>query len=445
MTNLCPNVLILSSVSPFEGAGTYAYNYYTALKNRGLDVDFLTKSPIPGHPEIAYVEDGCKETGFINRKLERRQRHRYRHISEKYPVTNPQYCFSYIKEQNPPVSYRRIIRKIKSMGKKYDVIMVVFWAGMLSFKTIKEIHNEFRSQIHFNCPDFLPVTGGCHFWLDCDRIRFGCGKCPAFNSDSANDITRSNVKYRKNVYKKVHPIVYGNTYMNNVFRQSYLLHNYDRCEKVFPIIDNDLFSPGDKKSSRNKFNLGAENKFIITFGNQLLTEKRKGIDKLIAALDIVYNRLSDKQRSEIALMIIGNNIESIKPHLKFKYIYLGYVPYKDLPDIYNASDLFLSPSISDAGPTMVNMALSTGIPVVSFATGTALDMIKDEGTGYCANIGDIQNFADGIFRIYSMDASERSIVSKRCREIALSKTQPQIFVDFFLDTFRKYNSDKHHQ
>jgi len=38
--------------------------------------------------------------------------------------------------------------------------------------------------------DMAPFTGGCHYSYGCENFAFGCGKCPALNSSTENDLSR---------------------------------------------------------------------------------------------------------------------------------------------------------------------------------------------------------------------------------------------------------------
>ena len=61
------------------------------------------------------------------------------------------------------------------------------------------------------------------------------------------------------------------------------------------------------------------------------------------------------------------------------------------------SDVFLSPSIQDAGPMMLNQALMCGTPAVAFNIGVAYDIINDK-TGYLAKYRDSEDFCKGIIK-----------------------------------------------
>ena len=56
------------------------------------------------------------------------------------------------------------------------------------------------------------------------------------------------------------------------------------------------------------------------------------------------------------------------------YKSIGYLSHEDLVHAYQASDIYLSPSVEDSGPMMLRQAAMTGIPTVAFNIGNALDL-----------------------------------------------------------------------
>jgi glycosyltransferase involved in cell wall biosynthesis len=171
-----------------------------------------------------------------------------------------------------------------------------------------------------------------------------------------------------------------------------------------------------------------------------LTEERKGIKYLLESLKIFYSKLSDVQRKEVLLVVAGSHAEQLQERACFDTLCIGYVSYDLLPLYYSMANIFLSPSIDDAGLSMVNQSLSCGTPVVSFNIGTALDMILNENTGYCANRCDSDDFAQGIMCIYNSTEDQYENMCKCCRRVAIEKTSEKSFVDNFLRIYTKYKS-----
>lgn len=432
-TNNAIKVLVLSSVDPTVGPGVVGLEHYNVLKKGGFDVDFLTKYPVKDHPEfISVYNDQPNEVPPLYKRILRSLKYRINRIVYRQ---KSDYYFFYRKETCPPVPVEHVVDKV---NRPYDIVYILFWQELLSFATIDALFDKLHCQFQFRCVDYSPMSGGCHFTGKCLNFQTGCGHCPGIYSHKKNDFTHWNVQYRKQVYDKVKPVVYGNSYMNSFYRRSFLLKDYDRLEVILPTMDNEKYKPLDANTSRQRYEIPANKRFVIFFGCQNLADERKGFDYLLEALSILWSHLTESERNEILLVIAGRSIDQIKESLCFDYKYLGYVDPKELPTIYSLSNVFLSPSVNDAGPSMVNQAMSCGTPVVAFEMGTALDVIKDRGTGYCAKLRDSEDFAKGIEWLFRMPATEFTSLRHHCRDVALKLTSEDAFIRNFLRVYQKY-------
>ncbi|MDQ1327252.1 MAG: hypothetical protein QG641_532, partial [Candidatus Poribacteria bacterium] len=91
---------------------------------------------------------------------------------------------------------------------------------------------------------------------------------------------------------------------------------------------------------------------------------------------------------------------------------------------YQAADLFVCPSIEDAGPMMINEAVMCGTPVVSFDVGVAFDLVHNGITGYRAENKNSVDLAKGMSLILNMSKDERQKVSSNCRNLAMDLCHP---------------------
>ena len=64
--------------------------------------------------------------------------------------------------------------------------------------------------------------------------------------------------------------------------------------------------------------------------------------------------------------------------------------------VYNASDVFIAPSLADNLPYTIFEALSCGTPVVAFNTGGIPDMVQHKVNGYLATYKDAGDIVEGI-------------------------------------------------
>lgn len=416
------SVLVLSSANPTVGPGTLAADYWAALRKGGYDADLLTLNPVEGHPEFL---------SLYNRPYSRFHNFRFK-LWEKLRRPDPtgEHRLFYRHEKNMPVPFRRFR---KALRKHYDCVLVVFWQEMLTFETVRRLfHFMNHPQFVFACVDFSPASGGCHFIGDCLSYDNGCGSCPMLGGGNPDDFTRANTRFRRRVYDEIKPVLTMNTYMARYFRRSQALAPDTAIHYGTMLFDLNRFRPMPRNESRRRFGLPDDSSFVIFFGSQSLDEKRKGFGLLLDALAILRRTLTDNEAARIHLLIAGRSIESVKERLPFNYTYAGYVPSSDLPWLYSSADVYLSPSVSDAGPSMVNQSLACGTPVVAFEMGTAIDVIKGQSTGVCAPVGDAGEFAAGIDRIFRMSADEASAMRSHCREFALRAHS----YDAFLASFR---------
>lgn len=435
-----PQILIISSANPEIGPGVLSANYYDAYKSQGYEVDLLTLNKCKARPEFLYVQD----SSTLSVKIRNRVRHYGRRLYGLYLSVFHRYLFHpksghyffYFKENMPPVPTSKVLAKI---GKKYDLVHLLFWQEMLSFETVRAIFRKLNCFMIFNCVDYSPMSGGCHFTGDCQRYKAGCGCCPAFDSKDPHDFTWYNVQYRKKVYEEVNPLVTGNSYMFGFYDQSILLKGRQRINS-YPIIDLQAFRPMDRIQLHAKYGISEQKTFKILFGCQNIDDERKGIKYLIEAINVFLEHLTEAERSQVQVMAIGKNFDAVQQQLKDVDTHdFGFVSINELPSIYAFADVFLCPSVNDAGPMMVNQSLCCGTPVVGFEMGACLDAVKDKGTGYCAKLRDSQGFAEGIEKIYRQTPEEREAMRSRCVEYAQKTYSYAAAVKRMIDGYNKYS------
>ena len=108
---------------------------------------------------------------------------------------------------------------------------------------------------------------------------------------------------------------------------------------------------------------------------------------------------NDKHLEDYLLLIIGKNSVNTFAKISIPVKQVGMLNESGLIRAYQAADVFISPSIEDSGPLMVNQAMMCGTPVVAFKTGVALDLIDGYETGYAADLKDSKELSDGIYAV----------------------------------------------
>lgn len=417
-------ILYISSLDPTVGPGAIAMDHYKAFKQYGYEVDFLTLLPVKSHPEIKYA---------IDKPYSKYSFHQFRYklvkqFTESYHYKD--FGFFYRKETEPPVPIKLIIDKIDN---DYDIIIVYFWQKLLSYKTLESIYdhniaNPNPKVVFFNA-DYSTITGGCHFVGNCENYKNGCGKCPMINSKSAKDFTSWNVKFRKAIIEQIKPYVFTNSYMRPIFENSSVMKSGACICSSKMILDLNKFLRIEKRLLEPKYGITEKDKFVILFGCQDLNDKRKGMEYLIKSLNLFFAGLSKEEKDSVLILTIGNNSKKIYDAFDVRMKHLGFVSVDALPEIYSLANVFLSPSINDAGPSMVNQAIACSTPVIAFEIGSALDVVKDKGTGYCVPLKDIEAFGKSIDRVFRMPKEEYHEMQRTCRDIAEQMHSYKSFID----------------
>lgn len=411
------SILIISGAPVDVGSGAISVDYYNTFKRYGYDVDLLTLLPSKEHPEFLWVK---KKRGKYERFFFRLWNRIVRPVGGHY--------FFFTRDTLPPTSVKKVLKNIK---KQYDVVFVLFWMDFISFRTIERIYDKIGSRFYFACVDYSPMSGGCGYFRYCNRYKIGCGKCPAIHSSYLNDFTRKNIKYRKRVYDKIRPVVLGNMQMQKYFNESYLLKDVRKGEFTL-IIDFNKYKLFNQEVIREKYGIPQNKDKILFFGAHCVDDPRKGFDKLIKALNIYRDSIDVKEQEKILLLIAGYGIDSIKDKLPFDYINLGFLDGEKLPQIYSMATAYLSPSIEDAGPSMVNQSLAAGTPVICFKVGIALELVDNMGTGYCAELANEKDFARGIEKVLNLSNDDYCRMRNRCREVALNANSESAFINEFI-------------
>jgi glycosyltransferase involved in cell wall biosynthesis len=429
--NNTPKILLISSVDPTKGPGKLGIDSYNAFKSQGYEIDLLTKYPIDGFNEFITVFNvNPAKFSLLIKKIW------YKIYKPLWMKAQNGNCFFYGKETEGIVPNARILNKIE---KKYDIVLVLFWQTLITATTIEEIYKKLKCQIIFMAVDYSPMTGGCHFPQNCERFQDSCGSCPALKSKNKTDFTNFNLLYRKNVYLKVKPIVLVNKYMASFFSRSTLFKN-STIDQIFPVINEYEFKPKDKLELRDKYGIPTSKTFIMFWGCQGLNDVRKGGKLLLQALDVFRKKLETIDSQKIILLIAGKSNNKILSQIPFDVKSFGYVTFDILSDLFSLSDLFLSPSIIDAGPMMVNQSLSCGTPVIAFEMGTALEVINNQGTGFCAKLGDSNDFADKMHIFYNLTKDKQNEMQLKCREIALKTTSYKSYVEMIIGAYKNAQS-----
>jgi glycosyltransferase involved in cell wall biosynthesis len=170
--------------------------------------------------------------------------------------------------------------------------------------------------------------------------------------------------------------------------------------KVIPNPIPELFfnSPG-KAASRQKLDLGINEKIILVIASSTSLDKRKGIDLIEPTMAQI-----NKSDSNYRLITVGIDGFDLNPK-GINHKTLGHVGSEhDLVNLYASADVLFVPSRLDNLPQVITEAQSLGLPVVAFDVGGISEAILfPELSGKIIEPFSIKKAADAI--LFFLDSS----------------------------------------
>lgn len=248
--------------------------------------------------------------------------------------------------------------------------------------------------------DTWPITGGCHFFADCQQWKIGCKDCQEFRPPF-QALARYQWKKKERLYPKLNPhIVVLSKQFENIINGSPLLNGYKHT--LIPNgVDTDIFRPIDKRVAREILKIPQDAKFIL-FGAVQTNDYRKGYDLLKAALKKI-------ERQNTRCLVFGSSTANKEDnHLPTHY--LGYIHDQILlAVIYSAADVFVCPSREESFSNTTLEALACGVPVVAFPVGAIPEMIVHKSNGILATPYSADELAQGINYILEDDIRQQEM------------------------------------
>ena len=301
--------------------------------------------------------------------------------------------------------------------KEADIIHL-HWVnqGMLSLKGIQHILKSGKPVV-WTMHDMWPCTGICHHARDCKGFHNECGPCFYLRSPKEKDLSHRVFLQKKQVYGTA-PIrfVTCSLWLEGMVRQSSLTQGHDVCT-IHNALDTSLFKPGDQQSARKRLGLPAE-KQLILFGAVKPGDKRKVIDYFVEA----YYLLATKHpawKEKVGIVVFGNKADELQPLLPFPVYSLGYIhSEREMVDVYNAVDLYTTPSLEENLPNTIAEAQACGTPCVGFRIGGIPEMIDHLENGYVAEYRQAEDFAQGIQWI--LDEADSDTLREKARQKAIA-------------------------
>lgn len=306
--------------------------------------------------------------------------------------------------------------------------------GMLSLNDIQKILQSGKPVV-WTMHDMWPCTGICHHARECDKYHQECHHCPyIYKGGGKKDLSNQVFKKKKEIYQLA-PVTFVtcSRWLKERASQSALLNGHTIVDIPNP-INTGLFKPQNALVARNRMGLPTDKKLIL-FGSVNVTDKRKGIDYFIESCKLLAE-MHPELKEELGVVVYGKNSEQLKPLIPFQVFPLDFINNeKDLVNIYNAVDLYVTPSLEENLPTTIMEAMACGIPCVGFNVGGIPEMIDHLHNGYVAEYKSAEDLANGV--IWTLNESEyRTLSEEACRKAASNYSESTI-AKKYIDIYNK--------
>lgn len=201
------------------------------------------------------------------------------------------------------------------------------------------------------------------------------------------------------------------------------------------------YSPLDMHTCREMLKVPQDAKILFTFG---ILQKRKGLEYLIEAMDILRKTRDDVQcyiggKAEYEKSyetFIRNRVTEL--HLEDSVHFIGFMQGPEIPTWLNACDLFVLPSLEEGFGIAQIEALGCGKPVIATKNSGSMDILTDPDVGILCERADSVDFARGILQGLekSWDTDKILAHAQRYSSDTVSKQIIDIYTNVLQDATR---------
>ena len=430
-------VLFLSTHDKDGGATAWFMNLAQTLHNSGYEVEMVGKSK---HTDVSFVYQiplpptMNKWQRLMNLFFGKKDKR------DVFFESNPNYAFFPNEtEMSAVVPVEHIKNTCRFVP---EVIISGLVYGLANTKTLRQLHEFWKVPVYMTAFDANVYTGGCHVLWECEKYRKDCADCPGVgNMERRKEIANSFAIKSKNIKAADIGVMYASPWSLHNASQSACFRDGRKLD-IGMCIDTSLFTNKNRNIAKQIFEIPCDAKVIFT-GSTDVRDKRKGVNCFFDSLSDLWESLDASIRDRVYVLVAGHKVETLRKQMselpQFHYACIDFISDTRLLSLaYQASDVFVCPSLEDAGPMMVAESLSCGTPVVGFPVGLMFDQsyVKNGVTGYVVKAKSKKELSEAISKIIMLDGVEYAKMSLACRDVAVKSLSQAKFVNNF-DEFVK--------
>ena len=379
-------VVLISTSDKLGGASVASYRLGKAFDENNLDATMLVR-------DISRDDNFIQRVGGLITNLQGKLLHAFEKLS----------FIPYEKSKELRFQFSSAKYGIDISKNKYVLeadIIHLHWInnGFLSWKSIEKLV-RLGKPIVWTLHDRWVFTGGCHITKDCLNYEEQCGNCYYLKSPRSSDLSHQIWMKKQEIFRKGNfTFITCSQFLGNMAKRSGLLSSQRVISIPNPIDTTFYFNKPNTLELRAQFSL-PKDKFCVLFIAGNIANKFKGLHYLIEALELIFK---EGESTEIELVVVGKDKNNILSDVGIPYTFLGLMQNaSEIVDIYNAVDIFVTPSIEDNLPNVVMESMACETPVIGFKTGGIPEMVDDGINGFIVSQKDVLALKESILKLYN--------------------------------------------
>lgn len=430
------NVLLITNSKISSGAGILAEDFANAFRKKGVNVKILVNQYSGESDYVINVQSPAK-TKFISllrrliyNNLIKNRYLKWIFINRFFRFSNglvfksihrTKYFVQDVDQTKNIYTSRFLYEKVNHF--KPDAVLVLFMQNFVSYKNLYDLKHLFNhAPICISMVDMAPITGGCHYAWNCTGYQTDCNNCPAVPKQYQDQIIK-NLEFKSNYSQAGNfHFFYSSESQILALKKSKIAMNNPKHKIALPIDDEKFNNNITLRDNTRKSLEFEDDDMVMLLGAMDLLNPRKGGSILFKLIEKIVD---DKSFDDLKFLVIGGNsgaFEKMIPKERLKSFEV--VSPHDLPQYYNAADFFLSPSVADAGPMMVNQSIMCGTRTCSFTIGVAIDLIENNpDCGRCTKTITPEALLDLVVKeVFFQKHSNRIEAREKCAIMAHGQT-----------------------
>ncbi len=316
--------------------------------------------------------------------------------------------------------------------KEADIIHLHWING--GFVNIKHLSKIAKPMV-WTLRDMWPLTGGCHYSMECENYKNGCGKCMQLNSKSSLDLSKIILNRKKKYIPKDLKIIGISQWLSLKAKESEIFKEFD-IRTISNNINTRDFFPVEKSLAKKILGLNTNKKIILT-GAQNLKDFYKGPSEFLNLI-----RLLDRDKYFIVFFgKLDKSIVSELDNIGLEYKSFGFLYDSiSLRLVYSASDVFVATSLMEAFGKTLAESMACGTPVVCFDATGPKDIVTHKIDGYKARAFEVEDLYNGIKWI--VDSPSYNEFSKNARDKVLKEFDNTVIAKKYIKLYEEISNGR---